>query len=206
MRPSSLPNPLTHLTQPTVLFSLWFGIIAAQLYGYFTNDRIPLWICRRNGGIWQPEYRLHTLWLPGLIILPIALGLFGAALEHHLHYMVLALACFLGGFATNCLIPVTVNYVIECFKNNPSECASIMGVYRLAFSLSLPFFVEAWIGKVGFDWCLGMAAFFSIFAFGFIVVLIWKGRELRKLSFKDLASSEGGVRIVHAGEKPAVKV
>ena len=79
--------------------------------------------------------------------------------EHHLHYMVLALACFLGGFATNSLIPVTVNYVIECFKNNPSECAAIMGVYRLAFSLTVPFFVEAWIEKLGFDWCLGSAAF-----------------------------------------------
>ena len=120
--------------------------------------------------------------------------------------MVLALACFLGGFGTNCLIPVTVNYVIECFKNNPSECAAIMGVYRLAFSLSLPFFVEAWIASVGFDWCLGMAAFFSIFAFGFIVVLVWKGRELRKLSYKDLASSEGGVRIVNEGEELRGKV
>lgn len=186
----------------TVLFCLWFGVIAAQLYGYLTNDRIPLWVCRRNGGFWQPEYRLHTLWLPGLVILPIALGLFGVALEHHLHYMVLALACFLGGFATNSIIPVTANYVIECFKNNPSECAAIMGLYRLAFSLCVPFFVEAWIERLGFDWCLGSAAFFSIFAFSFIVALIWKGNELRKLSFKTLASSEGGVKILGNGEKP----
>lgn len=76
-----------------------------------------------------------------------------------------------------------------------------MGVYRLAFSLSVPFFVEAWIEKLGFDWCLGSAAFFSIFAFSFIVVLIWKGDELRQLSFKTLASSEGGVKILGNDEK-----
>ncbi|CAF9935387.1 MAG: hypothetical protein ALECFALPRED_006371 [Alectoria fallacina] len=110
------------------LFCLWFGVIAAQLYGHFANDRIPVWICYRNGGIWEPEYRLHTLWLPGLVILPVALGLYGASLQYHLHYMVLALACFLGGFATNAIVPVTVTYVIECFKGHASETAAIMGV------------------------------------------------------------------------------
>ena len=115
--------------------------------------------------------------------------------------MVLALACFLGGFATNCLIPATVNYVIECFKNNASECASIMGVYRLGFSLSVPFFVAPWIEKVGFRWCLGMAAFFSMFAYSFVVILIWKGEYLRGLSFRSVASSEGGQKIMENHRK-----
>ncbi|KAL8827458.1 MAG: hypothetical protein Q9191_003169 [Dirinaria sp. TL-2023a] len=204
-----LQNPLekggyafTPTQNAEFLFSLWFGVIAAQLYGHFINDRIPLWVCRRNGGIWQPEYRLHSLWLPALIILPIALGLFGAALEYHLHYMVLALSCFLGGYATNSIVPVTINYVIECFKNHASESAAIMGLYRLSFSLSLAFFVPSWIAKVGFGWCLGMAAFFSIFAYGSILLLIWKGQKLREYSFKELASSEGGMRIVQGDEKP----
>ncbi|KAL9065488.1 MAG: hypothetical protein Q9161_008193 [Pseudevernia consocians] len=178
------------------LFCLWFGVIAAQLYGYFANDRLPLWICHRSGGIWQPEYRLHTLWLPGLIALPIALGLYGASLQYHLHYMVLALANFLGGFATNAIIPVTVNYVIECFKGHASESAAIMGLYRLAFSLTLPFFVPAWIAKAGAGWCLGMAAFFSIFAYGGPALLMWKGAEIRKWSFKSLSANEGGLRLM----------
>ena len=180
----------------TVLFCLWFGVIVAHLNGHFANDRIPLWICRRNGGIWQPEYRLHTLWLPGLLVLPIALGLFGASLQYHLHYMVLALACFLGGFATNTIIPVTVNYIIECFQGNASESAAIMVVYRLSFSLTLPFFVPAWIAKVGAGWCLGMAAFFSVFAFGGLLLLMWRGEEIRMRSFKRLSTNEGVLRIM----------
>ncbi|KAL9133327.1 MAG: hypothetical protein Q9175_005496 [Cornicularia normoerica] len=178
------------------LFCLWFGVMVAQLYGHFANDRIPLWICHRNGGIWQPEYRLHTLWLPGLVVLPVALGLYGASLQYHLHYMVLAVANFLGGFATNAIIPVTVNYIIECFKGHASESAAIMGVYRLAFSLTLPFFVPWWIGKVGAGWCLGMAAFFSVFAYGGPVLLMWKGAEIRKWSFKSLSADDGGVRLI----------
>ena len=110
--------------------------------------------------------------------------------------MVLALANFLGGFATNAIVPVTVNYVIECFQGHASESAAIMGLYRLAFSLTLPFFVPAWISKVGAGWCLGMAAFFSVFAFGGPVLLMWKGEEIRKRSFKSISANEGGIRLL----------
>lgn len=110
--------------------------------------------------------------------------------------MILALANFLGGFATNAIVPVTVNYIIECFKGHPSESAAIMGVYRLAFSLTLPFFVPAWIDKVGAGWCLGMAAFFSVLAYSGPVLLMWKGAEIRRLSFKRLSANEGGLRLM----------
>ena len=111
--------------------------------------------------------------------------------------MVLALANFLGGYSTNAMIPIAVNYIIECFKNHASESAAIMGLYRLAFSLTLPFFVPAWIAAVGPGWCLGMAAFFSIFAYSFVVVLMWKGHIIRQWSFKRVASSEGGQRLIN---------
>ena len=171
----------------------------AQIYGFFANDRLPMWFCRRNGGIWQPEYRLHSLWLPALIVLPIALGLYGASLEYHLHYMVLATANFLGGFATNSLTPVTVYYIVECFNGYAAESAAIMGVYRLAFSLTIPFFAPAWIERVGFGWCLGMAAFFSLFAYTGIILLIFKGSRIRQWSLGGIASNEGGARLIHKG-------
>lgn len=180
----------------TVLFCLWFGIAFAQLYGYWANDGIPLWVCRRKGGIWQPEYRLHALWIPCFVVLPIALGLYGASLQYHLHYMVLATANFLGGFATNSMIPVTVNYIIECFNDHASEAAAIMGLYRLALSLSVPFFAPAWIESVGFGWCLGMAAFFSVLAYSSIIILIWKGDVLRRWSFQGVASNNGGEKLI----------
>ena len=108
--------------------------------------------------------------------------------------MLLALPNFSGGFSTNANIPVTINRVIECF-NHASEFTAIMGLYRLAFSLTMSFFVPAWI-EVGFGWCLGMAAFYSIFAYGGIVLLLWRGEELRGLSFTSISSNEGGMRIL----------
>ena len=110
--------------------------------------------------------------------------------------MILALANFLGGFATNAIVPVTVNYIIECFKGHPSKSAAIMGVYRLAFSLTLPFFVPAWIGKVEAGWCLGMAALFSVLAFSGPVMLMWNGAQIRRLPLKRLSANEGGLRLI----------
>jgi hypothetical protein len=111
--------------------------------------------------------------------------------------LVLALACFFfGGWATNSIIPVTVHYIIECFKGHTSESAAIMGLYSLAFTLAIPFFVPDWIVKVGFGWCLGMAAFFSMFAFVFIVVLMIWGKQVRGMSWGGLESNEGGTRLI----------
>ena len=102
----------------------------------------------------------------------------------------------MGGFATNALVPVTVNYIVECFHGYASESATIMGLYRLSFTLTLPFFVPAWTDKVGAGWCLGMAAFFSIFAFGGPALLMWKGEAIRKRSFKRLSANEEGLKLM----------
>lgn len=191
MRPVSLldltPSKVTN--RNAVTFALWIGILLAQVWGAYANDRIPLWVSRRNGGIWKPEYRLHTLWFPALIVLPIGLGIFGAALEYHLHYMVLALGSFLISFGAITTIPVAVNYVVECFKLHASEVGTIMGCYRLTLGLVIPFFIDQWIAAVGGPgWVFGMAAFFSIFAFGFVALLMWKGHDLRQITFGHLAS------------------
>ncbi len=176
-------------------FCLWIGIIAAQIYGHFLNDRIPLWLTKRYDGIWKPEYRLHTLWLPSLILLPVGLGIFGAGLQYHLHYMVLAVGAFLITFAGMLSVPVVVNYVAECFKEYAAETGTIMGIYRLIFGLVVPFFITPWEKAVSVGWVFGMAAFFSVGAFGLLVVLMLKGHEIRQLSFKSVASTEEGARV-----------
>ena len=181
-------------------FSLWFGIVLAQIYGHYLNDWIPLRLCRKYGGAWKPEYRLHTLWLTSLILLPIGLGIFGVALQYHTHYMVLALGSFLITFSAMLSVPVTVNYVIECFRQHALETSAIMGAYRLAFGLAIPFFVTPWEKRVGIGWVFGMAAFFSIASFMLLMLLMWKGHEIRKLSFHGVASTEEGSKLTETAE------
>ena len=73
---------------PSVTMTAWVGMGAAQIYGVLFNDKTPLWVARRTGGTWHTEYRLANAIVPGLL-LPIGLGLWGAGIQYHLHFMVL---------------------------------------------------------------------------------------------------------------------
>ncbi|OQE01193.1 hypothetical protein PENVUL_c044G03877 [Penicillium vulpinum] len=178
-------------------FCHWIGIIFVQFYGHYLNDRLPLALARRyNSGIWKPEYRLHVLWLPSLVINPIGLGVFGVALQYHLHYMVLALAVFLVTIGSLGSVPVTVNYVVECFTQYPAGAGIVIGAYRIVYGLTISFYVNPWVQAVGVGWVYGMMAFFAVFSFMFVMLLMWKGHAIRGLQFSSLGSSEEGERLI----------
>lgn len=138
--------------------------------------------------------------------MPAGLGIFGAALQYHLHYMVLALGSFLATFAAFCSIPVAINYLVECFRDHSIEVACIMGTYRLSLGLVVPFFVDYWEARVGGPgWVFGMMAFFSIFAFSLIVVLMFYGHQIRQLHLGNLARDEEGVKVFDTDSTPSDK-
>ncbi|KAJ5962293.1 hypothetical protein N7501_007234 [Penicillium viridicatum] len=178
-------------------FCHWIGIIVVQFYGHYLNDRLPLALARRyNGGVWKPEYRLHVLWLPSLVINPIGLGIFGAALQYHLHYMVLALAVFIVTVGSLASVPVTVNYVVECFTRYPAEAGIVIGAYRIVYGLTISFYINPWVEAVDVGWVYGMMAFFAVFSYMFVMLLMWKGHAIRKIQFSSLGSSEEGEQLV----------
>ncbi|OJJ47980.1 hypothetical protein ASPZODRAFT_115343 [Penicilliopsis zonata CBS 506.65] len=178
-------------------FCHWIGIIVVEIAGHYGNDAIPLALARRfNNGVWKPEYRLHVLWLPSLILNPIGLGIFGAALQYHLHYMVLALAVFLVTVGSLSSVPVTVNYVVECFTHYPAEAGIVIGAYRIAYGLTITFYINPWVAAVKVGWVYGMMAFFAVFSFFFVMLLMWKGHRIRQWQFASVASSEEGEKLL----------
>ncbi|KAI9743888.1 MAG: hypothetical protein M1818_002622 [Claussenomyces sp. TS43310] len=177
-------------------FVHWAGIGIALVYGHFVSDRLPLAICARNGGIWKPEYRLHALWIPGLICNPIGLGLCGAALQYKLSYGLLAFAQILVTFGSLSMIPITVNYICECFTTHPAEASITGNAYRLVFGLSVAFYITQWVEAVSIGWTYGMMAFFEIFSFLFIILLMWKGHQIRQWTLSGLGSTEEGEHVV----------
>ncbi|PWY66030.1 polyamine transporter [Aspergillus heteromorphus CBS 117.55] len=183
-------------------FCHWIGIVIVQLVGHRYNDRLPLALARRfNRGGWKPEYRLHVLWIPSLILNPIGLGLFGATLQYHLHYLVLALAVFLVTIGALASVPVTVNYVVECFTRYPAEAGIVVGAYRIVYGLTITFYINPWVAAVGVGWVYGMMAFFAVFSFLFVMLLMWKGHAIRGWQLASVASSEEGVQIDEGGSE-----
>lgn len=181
----------------SVTFAEWIGLATSQAYGFFTNDRIPLWICKRyRNSIWSPELRLHCLWVP-IVVLNVSLGLVGASLQYHLHYMVLAVGVYLCTFAALLIVPICVNYVVENYTEYASQAAVTMGVYRLGWGIAIPFFFVKWEEAVSIGWVLGMAAFFNLFGGLLIAVVCWKGHELRRFNLmRSLVHTEEGKAIL----------
>ncbi|KFY17165.1 hypothetical protein V492_00843 [Pseudogymnoascus sp. VKM F-4246] len=176
----------------------WAGIISAQLYGYLSNDRIPLAVARRVSGTWRPEYRLANTLLPG-ILLPIGLAVYGVGLQLHLHYMVLALASFLIWFAALLALPVCYNYIVECFVQTPVEASVALNSYRIAFGLMSVFIITQWQSAVGVGWMWGMGALFVLLVDGLMVVVLLWGHEVRKYTNRiseKIAVTEDGQKII----------
>ena len=151
-----------------VLYSpKYTGIISmtAFLFGYLED----------MGGTWRPEYRLHTLWLPSLMLLPNWLGDFWrrAPISYSLH------GPRLGHFPYH----LPSNFISACgsqpIRQHALETSAIMGAYRLTFGLAVPGFVTPWQKAVGVGWVFGMAAFFCIGSFMLPVLLMWKGHGIR---------------------------
>jgi hypothetical protein len=181
----------------TVTFTFWLATAIAQVYGHFVNDRLPLYICSRNGGVWKPEYRLHALWFPVFFVYPIALGLFGATLYNHWHFMVLAVSNVCLNYCGACITGPTMNYIVEAVRPDlANEAAAMMNLYRLAFSLGLPFYIFPWISQVGQNWTFGMMAFFTIFTYGLIITVINFGEKIRTWNFLPEIKLEDSVKVI----------
>jgi MFS family permease len=171
-------------------------LVLSQLYGHLLADRIPLWLCARNNGVWKPEFRLHALWIPNFILTPIGLGLVGAAMQYHLHWVVMAIGNFLVTFGAIQGIPVTMNYVAECFRESTVEAIVPLSSMRLFFGLTINFFITPWVAAVGVGWVYGTMAFLTAGSFGFLVILMWKGHAIREASPFFTAVSEEGEKVI----------
>lgn len=167
----------------------------AEVYGHFLNDRILIWIACRHRGHWHPEYRLHSLWISCLVIMPAGLGLFGCALRYHLHYMVLAVGSFFVTTSAIAAVPVPLNYLVESFAGKPREVGTSANVYRLLLAFVVPFILDPWERRVGVNWVFGMAAFFTLLGLLMIGMLVWKGAVLRRYSIGTYSEVEEQARL-----------
>ncbi len=184
----------------TVSLVHWIGFAFGLIYGHYLSDRIPLWLAARNKGLWKPEYRLHALWPTNFVLMPLGLGLVGISMQYKLHWAVMALAQFLVTIGSLVSIPVTVNYICECFRTHTVEATLVLNSMRLFLGLSINFYINPWIAAVGIGWVYGMMAFFAVLAFLFLILLMFAGHKIRELSPFHTSQSEEGETILAKGE------
>jgi hypothetical protein len=166
------------------------------------GDRLPLWLYKRNGGTWKPEYRLVSLLLPCLVLFPIGYVVMGISLARHYNLAILGLAAsFLAG-ATVLVTGSLIAYLTETFLRYRSEANVTANLTRLALAIAIPFFVFPWEEKVGLEWMFGMIGIFQWACFVPLLVLYFKGEMIRMWalsSVADVADEEAGETMVNGG-------
>ena len=133
-----------------------------------------------------------------VVIVPIGLGICGAGLRYHLHFMVYALGIFVVNVRALVSVPVATNYIAESYTHHGMESTLVIAFYRLSWGVAIPFFITLWIGKVGVGWVFGTAAFLTLGAWVLVILVIWKGAALREwplMRWEGLVSSEAHAKV-----------
>ncbi|EMC91236.1 hypothetical protein BAUCODRAFT_319200 [Baudoinia panamericana UAMH 10762] len=145
-------------------------------------------------GIWRPEYRLANTLVPS-ILLPTGLGIYGAGVQYHLHFMILAFGSFLLWFSSLLALSVCFDYAVECFLKHAVEASGSLNACRLSFGLMSVFILTDWQVSMAVGWMYGLAAFLMLFVDIVMVFIVLDGHVIREWTVKlnpSIANTEDG--------------
>ncbi|KAK1767565.1 major facilitator superfamily domain-containing protein [Phialemonium atrogriseum] len=152
--------------------SLWAGVVA---------DRFTLWLARRNNGVREPEQRLWPLGLSAVMSC-VGLIVWGVGAEHQIHWAGLAVG--LGILTFSCVAggSVALSYNIDCFKDISGQSTTSIIVIRNTMGFVMSYGITPWYTNMGLQNCFIMAGFLSLGCTLTFLLMIWKGKALRRRS------------------------
>ncbi|KAK4165543.1 putative transporter [Cladorrhinum sp. PSN259] len=151
---------------------IWAGIIA---------DRMTLWLARRNNGVREPEYRLWPL-LHTSLLSCIGLIIWGVGAANHVHWAVLATGLGILTFGVVAGGSVALSYNIDCYKESSGSTTTSVIVIRNCLGFAISYGLTPWYTNMGLQNCFIMAGFLSLGCTLTFLVMVWKGKDLRRLS------------------------
>lgn len=177
------------LSAPPYLFTwdklglIWISPMIGSLLGaYFSgplNDRLVLFLSRRNNGFREPEFRLWAF-IPSAIILPAGLIIYGVTSAHGLHWIVPIVGMGLVGFGLSVAGAVTMSYILDCYTLLDTQVVTTIILIRNLVGFGIAWGIQPWISGMGQQntfICVGALAFaVTIFAVFFIIF----GKRLRR--------------------------
>lgn len=128
------------------------GVLGSAVAGK-VSDWVVRIMCHRNGGVYEPEFRLIMI-LP--VMISISIGLMGFGWSTHSHDPWIVPAIFLGflGFGTSLASTVSITYVVDCYRKFALEALVSLNfaknVLGLAFSIFVPYFFDGAGSKTSF--------------------------------------------------------
>ncbi|EFY94778.1 MFS transporter [Metarhizium robertsii] len=119
------------------------GLLAAPF-----SDKCIVKMARRNGGLYEPEMRLW-LALPGAVLVPAGVLMFGIGIAHNAHWGVLTtgIAIFASGFTL--AVDIALAYLQDCYPNIIGDALVIVVFARNGIAVIILFYLSPWLDSMG---------------------------------------------------------
>lgn len=135
---------------------------------------------RRLGGANpEPEARLRAIWT-GAVLLPAGLLIYGFTIEYRTHWFVPLFGMGLSVFGLQPIATTCYTYSIDCYREQGGDVATFFNFLRQIFGMTFAFYVVLLCQKIGYQFAFLLFVIWgSVLGFVPILVLMWKGREIR---------------------------
>ncbi|KAK6394937.1 hypothetical protein LTR65_001125 [Meristemomyces frigidus] len=127
----------------------------------------------------EPEVRLRAIWT-GEILVPTGLLIYGFCIQYRTVWVAPILGMGIACFGLQVITTTCYTYAIDCYRREGSEVSQVFNFFRQEIGMTFAFYVIRMAERLGYQWtffffaCMG-----SILGFAPIVMLMWKGKEIR---------------------------
>lgn len=151
---------------------IWSGVIA---------DRLTLMLTRRNRGIREPELRLWPLALSAILSCA-GLIIWGVGAQYNVTWPGLAIGLGILTFSVVTGGSIALSYNVDCFKDISGMSTTSVIIIRNTLGFAISYGITPWYTDMGLKNCFIMAGFLSLGCTSTFLVMIWKGKSLRRYS------------------------
>ncbi|OMP86559.1 Protein HOL1 [Diplodia seriata] len=123
------------------------GGLLGALFAGAAGDPLIAWAAARNGGVYEPEYRL-LLAAPGLLM-GAGLVLFGHLAQVRASYYATAAAHGVDVFGILCVAVAAGAYGIDAYRDMSSEVFIVGMVFKNFVFYGFSYFVNGWTARAG---------------------------------------------------------
>lgn len=171
-------------------------IVHRCLWSGYVADRLALYLAKRNNGTREPEHRLWPLAIAG-IFSTAGLITWGVGADHGVHWIGLAFGLGMLTFGLIVGGGIGLSYAVDCFKEISGESMASVIIIRNTIGFGFSYAITPWYTNMGLQNCFITAGFVSLACMATFLLMIWKGKTLRRMSAKTYwryvgSSSMGG--------------
>ncbi|KAI0914683.1 major facilitator superfamily domain-containing protein [Ustulina deusta] len=146
------------------------------------QDRIYVYLKRRYGGAGRPEYRVPMM-VPGAVLLPVGLIVYGWTAEFKTHWIFPNIGAFIFATATIISFQCLQTYLVDTYTRYAASAVSAGTVFRSLAGFGFPLFAPSLYGRLGNGWGNTLLALLGVVLGWPAPFLLWKyGETLRKRS------------------------